>query len=143
LAHHGDGRARTSLGGLGVALVALELFLGVGAVASGIGLIADPTGGLGMSTSVLADSPFSDFLVPGIILFLAVGVFPLVVAVSALRGAGWVGLGHIAVGAVVLGWIVGEFVLLGYISWLQPAILVLGLAILMLALLNRRARAAR
>jgi hypothetical protein len=67
LADHVDGWARPRLGGLGVALVAFELFLGVGGVAGGIGLIADPTSGLWMSTSVLADSPLSDFLVPGLL----------------------------------------------------------------------------
>jgi hypothetical protein len=67
LADHVERRVQRSLGGLGVALVALELSLGVGGVAGGIGLIADPTNGLGMSTSVLADSPLSDFLVPGLL----------------------------------------------------------------------------
>ena len=129
---------RTKLGALGIVLVVLEVFIGIGGVVSGAMLIADPRSGLGMGLGILEGSPFKDFVVPGIILLLAVGVFPLVVAGAAIGRARWAALGHLAVSVVVLGWIVVELLLLGYLGFLQPAVVVYGVVMLGLALRNRR-----
>ena len=64
-------------------LVILQFFLGFGAVISGGLLIAAPNGSLmQMPLSMLASSPFSNFLIPGIILFSLLGVYPVAVAYS-------------------------------------------------------------
>lgn len=133
-----DGTAqRTKLSALGIALVVLEVFIGIGGVVSGAMLIADPRGGMGMGLAILEGSPFQDFVIPGIILLVAVGVFPLVVAGAALARAPWAVLGHVAVSAVLLGWIAVELLMLGYLGFLQPAIVVYGAVMLGLALWNR------
>ena len=49
---------------------ALLLFVGIGAVAGGLGVILDPSGeSLGVSVDLLINSPFKNFLIPGIVLF--------------------------------------------------------------------------
>jgi len=126
------GTDRPRIGGAGIALVALEMLLGIGGVVSGAMLVGDPKNGLGMGLATLEGSPFKDFLVPGLTLLVFVGVFPLAVAGGAIFRAGWAGLAHVAVGAVLMGWIVIEMLMLGYISVLQP--IVVGVAILILAL---------
>jgi len=57
-----------------ILLVVLEVVMGVGGALSGALLLADPENGLGMATEILQGSPFGDFAIPGIILFLAIGV---------------------------------------------------------------------
>src|SRR5690554_4630226 len=50
-------------------LIALLLLLAVNALAGGAALVAEPSGRLlGMPVSLLAGSPFEDYLVPGVIL---------------------------------------------------------------------------
>ena len=72
------------LPGIARLAVALEVFLGVGALFGGGAFILAPDGHLlGMPTTLLAGSPFPSYLVPGIVLFTFVGVAPLL-AVEAM-----------------------------------------------------------
>lgn len=67
-------------------LVILLAFLGVGAMFGGGVLMISPSGKLfGMPLSMLANSPFNNFFIPGITLFTILGVCPLVVAVALIR----------------------------------------------------------
>ncbi|MDK8640924.1 hypothetical protein [Niallia taxi] len=51
------------------------LLVGISAVATGIGLVFKPNGStLGMSDELLAESPFQSFLIPGILLFIIIGL---------------------------------------------------------------------
>ncbi|OPA74704.1 hypothetical protein BVG16_23395 [Paenibacillus selenitireducens] len=66
-----------------VLLIALQLFLGVGAIFGGGALTLDPSGDLlGMPLSMLEGSIFSSFLVPGIILLVVLGVIPVIIAIG-------------------------------------------------------------
>ncbi len=94
--------------------VALEVVLGLGALVGGGQFVLAPDGHLiGMSTRSLAGSPFHDFLVPGLILFLALGAAPLVAAAAALGRRTIAPLLTLAVGVVLVGWIAVEMVILG------------------------------
>lgn len=71
-------------------LIALQFLLGLGALAGGGMLIAAPDGSrLGMPLSMLQYSPFRDFLIPGLILFTVLGVFPVFVAYSLWQRPAW------------------------------------------------------
>src|ERR1700730_939000 len=71
-------------------LILLQLLLGVGAVFGGGVLILAPDGHLiGMPMNLLANSPFTNFLAPGLLLFFFVGIFPSVVAYSLWQRPGW------------------------------------------------------
>ncbi|MFC3749300.1 hypothetical protein [Paenibacillus sp. GCM10012306] len=73
-----------------VLLYILQAFLGVGAIAGGGALVADPQGGLvGMSVTLLTRSPFPDFLVPGLLLLMVFGLFPLFTLYSMIRRPQW------------------------------------------------------
>lgn len=63
------------------ALIGLQAFLAIGALAGGTMLITDPSGELiGMPSSLLQDSFFPDYLIPGILLFCVFGILPLITA---------------------------------------------------------------
>jgi hypothetical protein len=64
----------------------IQLFVGIGAAVSGLMLIVRPSGGLLQApVEMLKGTPFPDFLIPGIILFLVNGVGQLVAAGITLR----------------------------------------------------------
>jgi len=131
-------------------LIVLLFFLGVGGIVSGALLFSAPNGSLiGMPVDYLKGSPFSNFLIPGIILFLFVGVYQIFVGYSLLRrptwhwpdkmnpckSYHWVWAASWAAGVILLVWIIVETVLLGYISLLQPIIAVWGVILILLTLL--------
>jgi len=62
-------------------LIAVQVCLGLGAVFGGGGLMLNPSGQLiGMPVSLIQDSVFGNFFIPGLILFLVLGLLPLWVA---------------------------------------------------------------
>lgn len=71
---------------LRVSAVFLLFFLGFWALLGGFGLISDPTGAsLKIPLDNLNGTSFEDYLIPGIILFLANGISSIVIAISVVR----------------------------------------------------------
>lgn len=71
-------------------LIVLHIFLAIGALGGGGALILDPTGELSqLPLSLLYGSPFSNYLLPGIILVLVLGVMPLLIALGLYRKSDW------------------------------------------------------
>ena len=100
------------------ALTTTVLLQGISGVAGGYALLADPSGGLiGLPLAWLEGTPFSDYFVPGIILFSVLGVCPLVVAWGLWRRRSWAWYGSVLVGTSLAIWILVEIVMIGY----QPA----------------------
>jgi hypothetical protein len=67
---------------LRVTALVLLFFNGVSALFGGMGLMSDPGGeAMQMPLEFLNNTPFQDFLIPGIILFTFNGVFSIVIAV--------------------------------------------------------------
>jgi hypothetical protein len=130
-------------------LMLLLLVIGVGALISGPMLFLSPDGSLmKLPADTLNGTPFPNFIIPGIVLFLFVGVFPVLVAYGLLKRPSWRWAEAIniskqfhwswtaswAAGVIMLIWIAVETTLLGYISFLQPLIAVWGAAIITLTL---------
>ncbi len=57
-----------------VLLSLLHLLVGVGAIGGGLAGMLDPRAPLGMPIELLQHSPFSDYLIPGLILFSVIGL---------------------------------------------------------------------
>jgi hypothetical protein len=122
------------LGGFAATAIALESFLGVGAIGGGLALMAGPNGEiLPLPVSALSGSPFANYLVPGVILFIILGIGPLGVAVLAWQRHPAAPLLTFAVGGALLIWLIVEIVVVGYSNDppLQAAYLGLGLVILL------------
>jgi hypothetical protein len=90
-------------------------------------------GAKGVPTEWLAGTPFSDYTVPSLILFVIVGGSFLAAAVAVFRRARMARVGSLTAGAIVLVWIVVQVAIIGYVSWMQPATAIGGLLILLLA----------
>jgi hypothetical protein len=106
----------------------LQLLVGIGAVPAGLGLVMDPSGAsLRFRLEWLEGTPFSTFLIPGLILMIVNGFGSLAGSVASLRGwrrAGEVGL---ALGIFLTLWIILQVYWIGLGSWLQPTYFVIGL----------------
>ena len=126
------------------------LVIGIGALISGPMLFLAPDGHLmQLPPDTLQGSPFGNYLVPGIVLFLFVGAFPAAVGYSllVLPGIGWPDVlnparrhhwawsASWAAGVILLVWIAVETALLGYISFLQPLIAAWGAILIALTML--------
>lgn len=118
------------------ALLAALVVFGVSGLLGGAGLVLDPSGeAMGLSTLLLLGSPFEDYLLPGLALFVVLGIGPLVVAYGLHRGHPWSWPGTLAVGVAVLIWFAVQADVIGWGYPLQWLYLALGVAILLLAIL--------
>ena len=106
------------------------VLLGIGAIAGGVALVARPDGSvMQFSTSLLAGSPFPDFLVPGIILGGLFGIGSLVVAAMGLRRSRLAPFLAFAIGCAQMIWIAVELAIIGEFSFLHPLCFGIGLVI--------------
>lgn len=105
-------------------LGALLLLTGLAALGGGY---YGMTGAKGVPPEWLNGTPFTGYFIPSAILFLVVGG-SLLLGGTALW-LGWRSSRRLAGGAsiVLLGWITVQLTMIGYVSWLQPAMLATGL----------------
>ena len=123
-------------------------FLGVSATFGGVVLVGSPSGRwLHIPLSVLQYSPFSDFLIPGLILGLLFGLgsfvtvlalwwrptWPPTGAITRLTGEHWAWSAAVALGIGQIIWIVTETVMVRGIDGLQVLYGSLGVLIVVLA----------
>jgi hypothetical protein len=105
-----------------------QLFISMVALSGGSQLVISPEGqAMGIPASSLAETPFSSFLFPGMMLIIFVGLGNLVGAYLSLNfkpAAGFVG---IIVGIALIIWIIVQTLYLGFSSWLQLLFLLTGI----------------
>ncbi len=115
--------ARLSLG-------ALLAFLALNALGGGLyGLM----GASGVPTEWLAGSPFRNYFIPSLFLFVVVGGTCAVSGWAVLRGRPFARPLASAAGILLVAWIAAQVFFIGYVSWLQPAVAMAGVAVLFLA----------
>lgn len=109
-------------------LAIFQIFNGLSALAGGVGLMSDPSGGnVAMETEWLEGTPFSTFLIPGIILFVVNGIGNVTGFFLTLRKHFYAAEIGLVFGAVMMGWIIVQVILIGYMSFLQPLYFATGL----------------
>jgi len=92
--------------------IILLLFLALNAIGGGLLLIADPSGNaIRIPVELLQGTPFSDYLIPGIILVLANGILSLIVAFLTIKQNKNYELFIILQGCVLIGWLTIEIIL--------------------------------
>jgi uncharacterized membrane protein len=113
-----------------LACLGLLAFLGLGALAGGVALVLKPDGSImQMPASMLAGSPFPDFLVPGLILGGLFGIGSFAVVELGRRDARPAPFLAFAIGCGQMIWIVVELMIIKGVSFLHPLYFGVGLAI--------------
>jgi hypothetical protein len=123
----------------------------LGAVGGGGALIVSPSGKLigGLPLSILKDSPFPDFLIPGIILFFILGVTPGILVYALIKKPSnkfaerlniftdmyWAWTFTIYVAFALIIWIQVETIVIQGVSWLQTFYMLYSIPIILVALL--------
>lgn len=106
------------------------MLLGIGALAGGLALVTRPDGSvMQFDTALLAGSPFSDYLIPGLVLGGLFGIGSLVVAAMGLRRSRLAPFLAFAIGCAQMIWISVELAIIQEFSFLHPACFGLGLVI--------------
>ena len=105
----------TSRPASGLLLVILIFFQGVSGIAGGIGLILDPSGeSLAIPVSWLDGSPFGSYLIPGLVLFFVLGIFPLVVSYGLMKKLRHSWFASLLIAFALIIWIGVEILIIGY-----------------------------
>ncbi|MDR3741513.1 MAG: hypothetical protein P4L40_21050 [Terracidiphilus sp.] len=125
------------------ATVVLLAFLGLSAIAGAVPMIVSALRGTPgyLPLSLLEHSPFHSYLVPGILLLVANGLLALWTLAQLLRcarhAAAWVAVQ----GAVLLGWLAVECVMLRMVMWLHWFYGAIGVLLVVAGLALRRDKA--
>lgn len=115
-------------------LFILICFVGLTATISGLLMISKHNGEiLGLSPSLLEQTPFDNFFIPGILLTVLVGVVNLVAVFFNIQRHvnryNWA----IAGGVMITGWIIIQMILIQTAHWLHFIYLGMGVFIILLA----------
>jgi len=111
------------------ALGILQLFIGLGAVGGGLGLILEPGGSnLEMPVEMLRHSPFPDYLVPGLVLLIINGFGNIAGGVFSFRLFPYAMHIALVLGAFLVAWIVIQVYWIHAFHWLHALYFVLGIA---------------
>ena len=118
---------------LSIALGIVQLFIGIGGIGGGILMVIDPSGaGIGLKQNILAGSPFTDFLIPGLTLLSFNGIFVLVAAILSFIKFRWAGELGILFGIWLIGFMAAEIWWVGLTSFLQYLFPITGIVELIL-----------
>jgi len=104
----------------------LHLFIFPGAVAGGAAAVLDPHAPLGISTELLDGSPFSSFLIPGLFLMLVIGLGNLAAFIVSMKAGDLRGYASGICGAIMVGWISIQCLILWGINVLHILYFLLG-----------------
>jgi hypothetical protein len=126
--------------GLVTGLGVLQLLIGLGAVGGGLALILEPSGSnLGIPLELLKSSPFSTYLIPGIVLLMVNGLGSLVGAATSFTRHRYAGETAMALGIFLVAWIMLQVYWIAGFHWLHALYLGLGLLEFVLGWLLRKA----
>lgn len=98
-------------------LLILVAFQGLSGLAGEFGLISDPTGeALGIPLEWLDNTLFETYFIPGVILFIVLGIFPMICYAGLWKEKTWVITGSFITGIALMIWIAVEIFMIGYHS---------------------------
>jgi hypothetical protein len=129
----------------------LLAFLGISAVGGGGALIISPSGKLlgGLPVSILKNSPFQNFLYPGLILFFVLGILPcftlyalikkpenkLAESLNFFKDMYWAWSFSVYISFALIIWLQVEMNIMQAVVWLHNFYMILAILMIFVALL--------
>ncbi len=115
-------------------LAVLHFFVGIGALFGGGAAILNPLSPLGVPLDILENSPFENFLIPGLILFLIIGIGSLVSGLTAVSKSDYQGYYSSVSSWALMIWIVVQCLMIRAVAFPHVLFFLIGLAGAVLAL---------
>lgn len=113
----------------------IQLLVAIGAIPAGYLLIANPDGsGLGMTPEILSGSPFKNFLIPGLFLFIVNGLFSLTSSILTFFKFRYAWFTGIFLGSALAIWVIVQVYSIGLTHFLQPAYFIIGASEIILSI---------
>ena len=119
--------------------IILAIVAGLGALDAFAGAWGLIGGGIVFAPDIAALIPFP-LWIPGVILGVAVGGTMLLACLAATLNTRFTAELAVFAGAVSMGWISVQVAMIGYVSWMQPAVFTHGLVALALGFALRSTR---
>jgi hypothetical protein len=113
-------------------IVGLELVVAVNAVVAGVAMLRNPLTPLGTTTALIADSPFSTYTWPGVLLLVLNGAVPALLAVGVIARIRLALALSAAWGVGLVAWIVTQWFLLSDVMFLQYVLVAVGAVVTVL-----------
>jgi hypothetical protein len=83
----------------------------------------------------LKNSPFHNYFIPSLILFIVIGGSSLFAAVTVFRRDRFGRKASLLCGVIILIWLGVQIAIIGYVSWMQPATAIAAVLIIFLSFL--------
>jgi hypothetical protein len=112
---------------LHVSLFGLHAFVGIGAMAGGFAAISNPQAPLGAPIELLKNSPFDNFLIPGIILFTIIGLGNVISSAAVWSKSRFQGYISSVFSWALVIWIVVQCIMLNAVGVLHVIFFIIGL----------------
>lgn len=116
-------------------LFILHIFVGLGGMAGGLAAIINPNDPLGITIDALKYSPFSNFLIPGILLFGIIGIGNIFSALVMHFKSKYQGYISSIFGCALVIWITVQCIMLRIIVFLHILFFIIGFVQVFLALI--------
>ena len=109
------------------ALGILQIVVGITAVLGGFGLVSDPSGTkMNIPLEALKNSPFPNYLIPGLVLLLVIGVGHVFAGLATFLRHRYTGKLAVFFGAFLALYLIIEVWFIGLVNFSQPLYFVLG-----------------
>jgi len=113
----------------------IQAFVAIGAIPAGYSMIVEPDGSdLGMTTDILAGSPFTNFFIPGLFLLIVNGLFNLINAILCFIKFKHASLMGFVLGVALIVWVFVQVYSIGLTHFLQPTYFVIGIIEIILSI---------
>jgi hypothetical protein len=91
------------------------------------------TGAKDVPVEWLKGSPFHNYFIPGLFLFIVIGGLALITAIAVFSRHRMACKAAFFCGIIILLWLAVQVAIIGYISWLQPTTAIASIVILILS----------
>lgn len=115
-------------------LLFIHGFVGIGALFGGMAGILSPSGsGVGLSVNALKNGPFSDFFIPGLFLFVIIGIGNIIAAITTKYNYKYQAYISACHGGILSLWIIIQCYMLNAINILHVIYFIIGIILIVLA----------
>lgn len=113
---------------LSIFLGIIQIIIAIGAIPAGLSMIIEPNGtDVGMSTEILLRSPFQNFFIPGLFLFIINGLLNAIGAFLSFVRNKYAGIFGLSLGIILVLWICIQVYFIDLTHFLQPLFFVIGI----------------